>query len=310
MDGGSTDGSVEILQRCAAEFEAPDYSLLWVSERDRGFADALGKGFSKAKGEIVGWLNSDDTYFDRFAVETAVRTLAVHPGDDVVFGDVALISESGGLWMIWCFPEFKYERALRGYIVPQPTLFVRRKVIEQHSIASLVGVGLDHAWYLEIGRDYKFRHVGRVQATDRDHGGRRTHTLPAWQEEIEQLRAKYGTGYVPSSFDKFSDKATRLLMRLKGLASWTWVFLNSRVARNLAFPAWVDSPWKVFSRQCTMRLRKRSELGDRPAQIRWPGGTHIWDGRQTEDRGSREVMGMHKKSHEPSKDTASSTPTL
>ena len=269
LDGGSKDGSVEILKRCEREFQGPGYSLTWVSEPDKGFADAVGKGFARARGEIIGWLNSDDVYFDRFVVETGVKALREHSGVDVVFGDVALISETGGLWMIWCFPSFQYKRALRGYIVPQPTLFFRRQVAERHPISGLDAVGLDHAWYLEIGREHKFRHVGRVQAGDRDHGSRRTHTLP-WEVQEAKLAATYGAGYVPASLDRLNDTITRLVMRLKGLARWAWLFSGTRVAESLAFSPWVDSPWRVFERQCTMRLGNRPDLGSRPVNVRWP----------------------------------------
>src|SRR4051812_3023478 len=60
FDGGSTDGSVELLQECSRR---PEWAhLKWVSERDGGQSDALNKGFRMASGDLVGWLNSDDRY--------------------------------------------------------------------------------------------------------------------------------------------------------------------------------------------------------------------------------------------------------
>jgi glycosyltransferase involved in cell wall biosynthesis len=270
VDGGSTDGSVDILKRYANEFGGSEYSLEWTSESDNGMADALAKGFARARGEIVGWLNSDDVYFDRFVVETVVQMLAKNVDVDVVFGDVALISETGGLWMFWCFPEFEYKRALRGYTLPQPGVFFRRSVVEQHSIGSLPYVGLDYAYWLEIGRVRRFRHVHRVQAADREHGRRRTHTLPQWAQEAAQLAVKYGEGYRPSSLEKFGDKITKMIMRLKGMASWARILSSPRIGGSIAFPLWTDSPWRVFYRHCTMRFQDRPELGLRPLGGQWP----------------------------------------
>lgn len=265
VDGGSTDGSVEILKRCSEEFGSSDYDLDWISEPDRGMPDALAKGFAMARGTIVGWLNSDDVYFDRHVVEIATKELREHPDVDVVHGDVALISETSGLWMIWCFPRFHYERALRAYIIPQPTVFFRRAVVEQHPIGSLQTVGVDHVYWLELGRAHKFRHVHRVQAADRDHTSRLSNAISAqWPEEIKRYLQIYGEGYVPTVIDRAHDMFTKLLMRFKGAAYLVRMFAGRRLEDELVFPLRIDSRWKVLRRQFSMRLCKRPDLGSPP----------------------------------------------
>src|SRR3989338_5413748 len=73
IDGASTDGTVDVLRR----YEGT-YNMRWISEPDRGHADALCKGFRQATGDILAWLNSDDVYFPG-AVTTAVETFRRHP---------------------------------------------------------------------------------------------------------------------------------------------------------------------------------------------------------------------------------------
>lgn len=265
VDGGSADGSVEILRRCSEELANSGYTLDWISESDRGMPDALGKGFAMARGSVVGWLNSDDVYFDRHVIEISVKELRENPEVDVVHGDVALISETSGLWMIWCFPRFDYKRALRNYIIPQPTVFFRRAVVERHQISSLNFVGVDHAYWLEIGRAHKFHHVHRVQGGDRDHAGRiSTRLCTPLPEESKRYFEIFGEGYVPTNLDHAHDTFTRILMRFKGVAYALRMFTSRGFAEELAFPLRIDSRWKVLGRQFAMRLTKRPDLGTPP----------------------------------------------
>src|SRR5581483_7621959 len=87
MDGGSTDETLAILERYRGRLE-------FQSERDRGPADAVNKGFARSKGEILAWLNADDEYAPG-AVSAAVRHLTAHPEVDVVYGEGFWIDEAG-----------------------------------------------------------------------------------------------------------------------------------------------------------------------------------------------------------------------
>ena len=78
FDGGSTDGSVAILER----FRPP---VRWVSARDAGQADAVNKGIAASDGEVIGWLNSDDVYYPG-AICRVVAYFEAHPGVDLVYG--------------------------------------------------------------------------------------------------------------------------------------------------------------------------------------------------------------------------------
>lgn len=119
VDGGSTDGSLEIIRRYAPHLAG------WVSEPDRGQTEAINKGFAMAGGEILAWLNSDDTYLPG-AVSEAVEYLESHPEIGMVYGDAHLIDERGQV--IGEFParQTDYHRLRRGYVhIPQQTAFFR-----------------------------------------------------------------------------------------------------------------------------------------------------------------------------------------
>src|SRR5687767_4138030 len=87
IDGGSTDTSPAIIRRDA------DRLFYWCSEKDEGQTDALSKGLTRATGEIVCWLNSDDLYFPD-TIEKVVTAFRRHP-EDVVYGDYTLITATG-----------------------------------------------------------------------------------------------------------------------------------------------------------------------------------------------------------------------
>jgi glycosyltransferase involved in cell wall biosynthesis len=102
MDGGSTDDSVEIIKkydRLLREGSWPvacrGIAYRWTSGKDAGQADAINKGFAIAAGEILGWLNSDDTYLPG-AVATAVDYFAAHPDNVMVYGN-AYYTDSAGI---------------------------------------------------------------------------------------------------------------------------------------------------------------------------------------------------------------------
>ena len=88
IDGGSRDGSVNIIQRYAGRL------AYWVSEPDSGQAEAINKGLQRARGEIVAWLNSDDLYLPG-AVSSAVAVLEQKPELGMVFGDAITIDAAG-----------------------------------------------------------------------------------------------------------------------------------------------------------------------------------------------------------------------
>ncbi len=122
VDGGSTDGSVDVIKKYS------DRLAWWVSENDRGQTDAINKGFARATGDILAWINSDDTY-EPGVVTAAVNYLQVHPEIGMVYADCNYINEEGQV--IGRFPAAQTDlpRLRRGYVhIPQQTTFFRAEL--------------------------------------------------------------------------------------------------------------------------------------------------------------------------------------
>jgi glycosyltransferase involved in cell wall biosynthesis len=123
-DGGSTDGSVEIIQKHA------DKLASWGSERDTGPANAINKGFTRSKGDIMAWLNSDDLLAPG-TLQYVAHYFATHPEVDAIYGHRLIINERD--WQVgrWVLPRHNGEMLLWGDYVPQETLFWRRSLWEK-----------------------------------------------------------------------------------------------------------------------------------------------------------------------------------
>jgi glycosyltransferase involved in cell wall biosynthesis len=122
VDGGSTDGAVDVIRKYA------DKLAWWVSEKDRGQTDALNKGFSRAKGEILAWINSDDTY-EPGAVAAAVDYLTKHPEVGMVYANANFIDEKNRVVGRFPAAQTDYRRLRQGYVhIPQQTAFFRAEL--------------------------------------------------------------------------------------------------------------------------------------------------------------------------------------
>ena len=151
IDGGSTDGSVDIIKKY------DKWLTYWVSEPDKGQSDAINKGWTIARGGILAYLNSDDMYTPA-AVETAVHYLVAHPDISMVYGDGDFINESGEVSEHCKAQDLDLKRLLCSYDhVPQPTVFFRREVLDA------VGY-LDEDLHLAMDLDYWIRISSRFRA--------------------------------------------------------------------------------------------------------------------------------------------------
>lgn len=122
IDGGSTDGTVDIIQKYQKHL------AYWISESDNGQSDALNKGFARATGDIFGWLNSDDLYLPE-AFNVAENIFISYPKKGIIFGDWLDIDVDDQLIEIYTafnfnIGQFKYE----GFHLNAQSMFWRRDV--------------------------------------------------------------------------------------------------------------------------------------------------------------------------------------
>jgi glycosyltransferase involved in cell wall biosynthesis len=163
VDGGSTDGSVEIIQKYAKRIS------WWVSEPDQGQADAINKGFRHAKGEFVAWLNSDDLYLPD-AISEAVAALQADPSLGMVFGDAVTIDPVGNPLNKLAFGDWGLSDLMRFRMICQPAVFMRHNVLRQVGyLDENFHYMLDHHLWLRIANVSRVKHIAKLWAAARHH---------------------------------------------------------------------------------------------------------------------------------------------
>jgi glycosyltransferase involved in cell wall biosynthesis len=197
IDGGSDDGSVDILRRYAHT-----YDLQWVSTPDKGMYHAIEKGLSRARGEILAYLNTDDAYFP-WSVSTAVE--AVAQGASVVFGDLVVVRQVGGrdVSYVQFYRPFDFSHYLWSATLAQPTVFWTRQAREATgAFDTSYRLVADCEYWLRLAMGgFVPRKVEEVLAVQVDHPQTLRESRAAeLGGELGRLRAQYGSRAAPRRY--------------------------------------------------------------------------------------------------------------
>jgi glycosyltransferase involved in cell wall biosynthesis len=194
FDGGSTDGTLDILKKYNGQ-------LRWVSEPDKGQSDAVNKGVRTATGDVIGWLNSDDIYYPG-AVKLAVEFLAAHPELDAVYGMADYIAADDSIIDTYPTEPWHFPRLKDVCFICQPALFLRRSVFERHGyLGTDLHYCMDYEYFLRLGRaGVRFGYLETKLAGARMYVGSKTISgrMEAHAEIINMFCRSFGT--VPDSW--------------------------------------------------------------------------------------------------------------
>ena len=163
VDGGSTDNSAEIIQKYA------DYLAYWISEKDSGQAEAINKGFARANGEIVAWLNSDDYYMSN-SISMVVRCFEQNPDIVMIYGDMLAVDGEGQTINVLKYKQLSLEDLLCFQILGQPSVFFRRSALEKTGLLDpSFHFMLDHHLWIRLAQQGRVLHVPQVWSAARYH---------------------------------------------------------------------------------------------------------------------------------------------
>jgi glycosyltransferase involved in cell wall biosynthesis len=196
VDGGSTDNTLDILHKYSEK-------LKWVSEKDNGQSDAINKGFKMARGEIVAWLNSDDTY-EPGAIQAAVDYFQKHKNVALVYGEGDIIDESGNkVKRFDATQDFDLWTLIHvwDYIL-QPTTFFKLDALQEVGYLDVnLHWCMDWDLWIRIALKHRVGYINRVMANSREYADTKTST-GGWKrfDEIVSVMRKYGTMKYPPGY--------------------------------------------------------------------------------------------------------------
>lgn len=192
IDGGSTDDTLEILE------SRDDPSLAWVSEPDRGQTNAVNKGLDRARGELIAWLNADDTYVPA-GIAATLEVFAARPEIDATYGFYDIVGPDGEVSRQYRCLGFNWRRFLyAGDYIPTPTIVFRRTLLERTGrLDERYADAADYDFYLRMFRNANVELIPQSVVRFRIHDESKTGSNIELQlREAMEIRLGYARGPV------------------------------------------------------------------------------------------------------------------
>lgn len=236
VDGGSTDGTLDTLAFYKAKY--PD-SIKVISELDVGIAEATNKGMRIARGEIIGWLSSSDTY-ERETMSAVVDFFKATPEGYFVFGNCNYINETGEVIGKVPVRDFHLKEAVNDrHRINLTSAFYRREVIERIGMLNELGSELD--FYVRVAKVFPLHRIDKVLSNSRVHqdattagkrGDKRDILRKTWREDYLLRRREGVSIFAPAARRYF----VFVILDTLGL----YYYVNTRILLRLRSHRFID----------------------------------------------------------------------
>lgn len=237
VDGGSTDGTLEVLRAAA------NGRLKLIVEKSKQSA-ALNRALAESTGEIVGWLNTDDAYLGVDAVGRAVQELEARPDAVAVYGDAVVAGEDGRLLRHVAADAGRLDRLEPVSPLVQPAVFFRRAAVADGFLREDLDLAMDYELWVRLRRTGEFARIDRILAIDRDYAQAKSRArMGELADELRRISEMHGVPLDDRS--GLRRRVAAFARRGRGLAP----LLTIERDYELAYGAKVDQRWRRAVRQ-------------------------------------------------------------
>jgi glycosyltransferase involved in cell wall biosynthesis len=256
IDGGSTDETLSILEKYSGD-------ITWISERDNGQSDAINKGWKRARGDIIAYLNADDTYLPN-AVEIAVNYFLQHPETGMIYGDGILSDEKGGFLEYFTAGEFNLKDLVfcKDNIL-QPAVFLRKSVFDAVGDVDVdLHLAMDLDYWIRTGLRYPVTYIPVSLATAKIYKDAKSSALMyRYVKEYEHILKKiFSNAHLPQEIRQCKNNAYTFVY-VKGGFDYIHAMMVKDGMRYL-WKAFRTSPGRCIKNMgaLTMRYLTRSRI--------------------------------------------------